>query len=168
MNHDKKIHIGKITNAQCIKGWLKILSFTSPPENIIQYSSWIIHKVGKEQVYTVVEGKQNNNKIIVKLRNIEDRTQAEKLKNSEIKIMRSELPNLGDQKYYWSDLEGLKVKNMDQESIGIVDSLFETGANDVLVVKGKNNKRILIPFVLDEIIKEVNIDLEYIKVDWSI
>jgi 16S rRNA processing protein RimM len=49
-----------------------------------------------------------------------------------------------------------------------VDSLFETGANDVLVVKGKNNKRILIPFVMDEIIKEVNIDLEYIKVDWSI
>ena len=82
--------------------------------------------------------------------------------------MRSELPNLGEQKYYWSDLEGLKVLNIDQESIGIVDSLFETGANDVLVVKGKNNKRILIPFVMDEIIKEVNIDLEYIKVDWSV
>ncbi len=57
---------------------------------------------------------------------------------------------------------------MEQELIGILDSLFETGANDVLVVNGKNNKRILIPFVLDEIIKEVNIDLEYIKVDWSI
>jgi len=78
------------------------------------------------------------------------------------------LPNLGDQKYYWSDLERLKVINIDQESIGIVDSLFETGANDVLVVNGKNNKRILIPFVLDEIIKEVNINLGYIKVDWSI
>jgi 16S rRNA processing protein RimM len=49
-----------------------------------------------------------------------------------------------------------------------VDSLFETGANDVLVVRSNNNKRILIPFVLDEIIKEVNIDLGYIKVDWSI
>ncbi len=168
MKSDKKIHLGKITGAHGVKGWLKIISFTSPPENIIQYSSWIIHKVGKEQVYTVVEGKQSNNKIIIKLRNIDDRTQAENLKDSEIKIMRSELPNLGDQKYYWSDLERLKVINIDQESIGIVDSLFETGANDVLVVNGKNNKRILIPFVLDEIIKEVNINLGYIKVDWSI
>jgi len=168
MKHDKKIHVGQITNAHGIKGWLKIDSFTSPPENIVRYSSWIIQKDGKDQVYTVVEGKQNNNKIIVKLRNIDDRTQAEKLKNLEIKIMRSELPILGDQKYYWSDLEELKVINIDQESIGIVDSLFETGANDVLVVKGNNNKRILIPFVMDEIIKEVNIDLEYIKVDWSI
>ena len=168
MQSDKKIHVGKITDAHGIKGWLKIVSFTSPPENIVQYSSWIIQKDGKDQVYTVVEGKQNHNKIIVKLRDIDDRTQAEKLKNSEIEIMRSELPNLGDQKYYWSDLEGLKVISIDQESIGIVDSLFETGANDVLVVKGKNNKRILIPFVMDEIIKEVNIDLEYIKVDWSV
>jgi 16S rRNA processing protein RimM len=168
MKHDKKIHVGKITDAHGIKGWLKIVSFTSPPENIVRYSSWIIQKDGKDQVYTVVEGKQNHNKIIVKLRNIDERTQAEKLKNSEIKIMRSELPNLGEQKYYWSDLEGLKVLNIDQESIGIVGSLFETGANDVLVVKGKKNKRILIPFVMDEIIKEVNIDLEYIKVDWSI
>ena len=164
----KKIHVGKITDAHGIKGWLKIVSFTSPPENIVRYSSWIIQKDGKDQVYTVVEGKQNHNKIIVKLRDIDDRTQAEKLKNSEIKIMRSELPNLGDQKYYWSDLEGLKVININQEPIGIVDSLFETGANDVLVVKGKNNKRILIPFVMDEIIKEVNIDLDYIKVYWSI
>ena len=168
MKSDKKIHVGKITGAHGIKGWLKIISFTSPPENIVQYSSWIIQKDGKDQVYTVVEGKQNHNKIIVKLRDIDDRTQAEKLKNSEIEIMRSELPNLGDQKYYWSDLEGLKVISIDQESIGIVDSLFETGANDVLVVKGKNNKRILIPFVMDEIIKEVNIDLDYIKVYWSI
>ena len=168
MKSDKKIHVGKIAGAHGIKGWLKIISFTSPPENIVQYSSWIIQKDGKDQVYTVVEGKQNHNKIIVKLRDIDDRTQAEKLKNSEIKIMRSELPNLGDQKYYWSDLEGLKVISIDQESIGIVDSLFETGANDVLVVKGKNNKRILIPFVMDEIIKEVNIDLDYIKVYWSI
>ncbi len=168
MKSDKKIHVGKITGAHGIKGWLKIISFTSPPENIIQYSSWIIQKDGKEQVYAVVEGKQNNDKIIVKLRNVDNRTQAEKLKNSGIKIMRSEFPILGDQKYYWSDLEGLKVINMEQELIGILDSLFETGANDVLVVNGKNNKRILIPFVLDEIIKEVNIDLEYIKVDWSI
>jgi 16S rRNA processing protein RimM len=60
------------------------------------------------------------------------------------------------------------VVNLQQEVLGKVDHLLETGANDVLVVKVEGNKtEILIPFVVDEVVKLVDLDEELIQVDWS-
>ena len=168
MEDDKKIYLGKITGVHGIKGWLKIQSFSSPPENILNYPLWIISNRGQEGFYSVEKGRKHSNKIIVKLEKIDDRTKAESLINSKIKIRRSELPKLSNESHYWSDLEGLSVLNSEEKLIGIVDSLIETGANDVMVVNTTKDKRILIPFVMHEIIKEVSIELNYVKVDWQI
>ena len=168
MEDDKKIYLGKITGVHGIKGWLKIQSFSSPPENILNYPLWIISNRGQEGFYSVEQGRKHSNKIIVKLEKIDDRTKAESLINSKIEIRRSELPKLSNESHYWSDLEGLSVLNSEEKLIGIVDSLIETGANDVMVVNTKKDKRILIPFVMHEIIKEVSIELNYVKVDWQI
>ena len=168
MEDDKKIYLGKITGVHGIKGWLKIQSFSSPPENILNYPLWIISNRGQEGFYSVEQGRKHSNKIIVKLEEIDDRTKAESLINSKIKIRRSELPKLSNESHYWSDLEGLSVLNSEEKLIGIVDSLIETGANDVMVVNTTKDKRILIPFVMHEIIKEVSIELNYVKVDWQI
>ena len=166
MENDKKVFIGKVTGVHGIKGWLKIQSFSSPPENILNYPSWIIANQGLEDFYLIEQGKKLNNKIIVKLEKIDDRTTAEFLINSKIQILRSDLPKLTNESYYWSDLEGLNVLNSEDNMIGKIESLIETGANDVMVVNGSKNKRVLIPFVMHEIIKEVNIELNFVKVDW--
>ena len=168
MENDKKIYLGKITGVFGIKGWLKIQSFTSPPENILNYPSWIIDNQGIEDLYSVTQGRKHNNKIIVKLEKIDDRTTAEFLINSKIQILRSDLPKLSNENYYWSDLEGLRVLNSEDKVIGRIESLIETGANDVMVVNTSKDERILIPFVMHEVIKEVNIELNYVKVDWPI
>ena len=166
MEDDKKVFIGKVTGAHGIKGWLKIQSFSSPPENILNYPSWIIDNQGVEDFYLIEQGKKLNSKIIVKLEKIDDRTTAEFLINSKIQILRSDLPKLSNESYYWSDLEGLNVLNLEEKIIGKIESLIETGANDVMVINSSKNKRILIPFVMHEIIKEVNIELNFVKVDW--
>ncbi len=166
MENDKKVFIGKVTGVHGIKGWLKIQSFSSPPENILNYPSWIIANQGLEDFYLIEQGKKLNNKIIVKLEKIDDRTTAEFLINSKIQILRSDLPKLTNESYYWSDLEGLNVLNSEDNMIGKIESLIETGANDVMVINGSKNKRVLIPFVMHEIIKEVNIELNFVKVDW--
>ena len=166
MENDKKVFIGKVTGVHGIKGWLKIQSFSSPPENILNYPSWIIANQGLEDFYLIEQGKKLNNKIIVKLEKIDDRTTAEFLINSKIQILRSDLPKLTNESYYWSDLEGLNVLNSEDNMIGKIESLIETGANDVMVISGSKNKRVLIPFVMHEIIKEVNIELNFVKVDW--
>ena len=168
MENDKKVFIGKVTGVHGIKGWLKIQSFSSPPENILNYPSWIIANQGLEDFYLIEQGKKLNNKIIVKLEKIDDRTTAEFLINSKIQILRSDLPKLTNESYYWSDLEGLNVLNSEDNMIGKIESLIETGANDVMVINGSKNKRVLIPFVMHEIIKEVNVELNYIKIDWPI
>ena len=168
MEDDKKIYLGKITGVHGIKGWLKIQSLSSPPENILNYPLWIVNNQEQEDFYSVEQGRKHSNKIIVKLEKIDDRTKAESLINSKIKIRRSELPKLSNESHYWSDLEGLSVLNSEEKLIGIVDSLIETGANDVMVVNTTKDKRILIPFVMHEIIKEVSIELNYVKVDWQI
>ena len=166
MENDKKVFIGKVTGVHGIKGWLKIQSFSSPPENILNYPSWIIANQGLEDFYLIEQGKKLNNKIIVKLEKIDDRTTAEFLINSKIQILRSDLPKLTNESYYWSDLEGLNVLNSEDNMIGKIESLIETGANDVMVINRSKNKRVLIPFVMHEIIKEVNIELNFVKVAW--
>ena len=168
MEDDKKIYLGKITGVHGIKGWLKIQSFSSPPENILNYPSWIINNQGEEDSYSIERGRKHHNKIIVKIEKIDDRTTAESLINSKILILRSDLPKLSNENYYWSDLEGLSVLNSEEKVIGKIESLIETGANDVMVIITLKDERILIPFVMHEIIKEVNVELSYIKIDWSI
>ena len=168
MKDDKKIYLGKITGAHGIKGWLKIQSFSSPPENILNYPQWIINNQGKNDFYTLEQGRKQKNKIVVKLEKINDRNTAESLINSKIQILRSDLPKLSNENYYWSDLVGLSVLNSEDKVIGKIESLIETGANDVMVINTTKDERALVPFVMHEIIKEVNVELNYIKIDLPI
>ena len=168
MEDDKKIYLGKISGVHGIKGWLKIHSFSSPPENILNYPKWIINNQGEEECYSVEQGRKQNNKIVVKLEKIDDRNTAESLINSKIQILRSDLPKLSNENYYWSDLVGLSVLNSEETVIGKIESLIETTANDIMVINTSKNERVLVPFVMHEIIKEVNLELNYVKIDWSI
>jgi len=168
MEDDKKIYLGKITGVHGIKGWLKIQSFSSPPENILNYPQWIINNQGKEDFYSIEQGRKQKNTIVVKLEKINDRNTAESLINSKIQILRSDFPKLSNENYYWSDLVGLSILSSEDKVIGKVESLIETGANDVMVINTSKDERILIPFVMHEVIQEVNVELKYIKIDWPI
>ena len=87
------------------------------------------------------------------------------LMGSEIGIRRDQLPAPEPGEYYWSDLQGLEVVTEKGESLGRVDHLIETGANDVLVVKGDRER--LIPFVMQQVVTRVDLDAGTIQVDWD-
>ncbi len=87
------------------------------------------------------------------------------LRGLEIAITRDQLPEPEDDEYYWVDLEGLSVTNLDGITLGVVDSIMETGANDVLVVKGEKER--LIPYVMDEFVHAIDLDAGTITVDWD-
>ena len=76
------------------------------------------------------------------------------------------MPATESNQYYWSDLVGLQVITTTGTLLGTVDYLFETGANDVLVVKGETTERML-PFVMEHVIKEVDLQQQLITVDWD-
>ena len=83
-------------------------------------------------------------------------------------IKKEQLRPNGSDEFYWSELTGLTVINLDDVVLGQVDSLMETGGHDVLVVKDKEQKtQRLIPFVLEDIVQKVDLDGGFIQVNWE-
>ncbi len=165
---DTHIQLGAIQGVFGIKGWLKIFSFCRPKEQILNYSEWELRSSGSVNKFTLQQGKLHGSGIVAKLHNVNDRNQAELLVRAEIWVAKSELPDLGGEEFYWFQLEGLAVLNIEGESLGQVKKMMETGANDVMVVKNDIDKEeILIPYVRDQVIKHVDLETKTITVDWQ-
>ncbi len=165
---DTHIQLGVIQGVFGIKGRLKIFSFCRPKEQILDYSEWELRTPGNVEKYTLQEGKLHGGGIVAKFRNVNDRTQAENIIRAEIWVAKSELPDLAGDEFYWFQLEGLAVMNLDGESFGQVKKMIETGANDVMVVKNDVDKEeILIPYVRDQVIKHVDLQAKTVTVDWQ-
>lgn len=162
------IPVGKISGAFGIKGWVKVFSFTDPRTNILEYSPLFLSRQGEWIEIKVSGGHLQGKGVVMGIGNVTDRDQVQPLIGSELAIKKEQLEPAEEDEFYWSDLQGLTVMNLDDETLGQVDHLLETGANDVLVVKakGENTER-LIPFVMEEIVKAVDLDKQLIQVDWS-
>ena len=166
MKSDKKILVGKISNPHGIKGWVKVISFTDPIENILSYKQWIISDKETEKTYYLEDSRVQGNKIVIKLENVNDRNDADLLKNLQIQVNRSDLPELDQNSYYWEDLVDFNVIDIKGNHVGKVDSLFRTGSNDVLVIIDETKERLLVPFIMEEVIKYVDLAKEIISIDW--
>ncbi|MDH3633798.1 MAG: ribosome maturation factor RimM [Gammaproteobacteria bacterium] len=161
---DDLICVGHILGSQGLKGWVRVFSNTSPRENIVSYGPWYIEQ-GKELKVTSVTGRLQGKNVVARLEGIEDRTQADELIGCRIFIKPEQLPSLEAGEYYWSDLVGLSVETLEGDPLGEVASMMETGADDVMVLKGERER--LIPFVMDQIVREVDLVNRRLVVDWS-
>ena len=161
----KQLVIGRLGDALGVTGWLHLYSHSDPANNIFTYKNWFILK-NNQPVFIHREGhKPHGNHFAVKLKNCDDRDQALLLKNQDIYIDRAELPVLSSSEFYWDDLVGLSVINTHETLIGVVDHLFENGANIVIAVKGE--KMQYIPYLMD-VVLAINVEKKEIIVDWEI
>lgn len=165
------LKVGRFLGAFGIKGWVKVHSDTAPRENILDYHPWYLLRGGQWQAVEVAEGALNNKGVVVRLRGMDDRNAAETLSGVEIGIAADALPALPEDEFYWRDLLGLRVVNTEGVLLGVVEQLVETGANDVMVVVPcpgsiDDGKR-LVPWVLDEVVQQVDRDQHTITVDWA-
>lgn len=158
--------VGRISGLFGVHGWVKIHSYTDPREAILDYEDWLITNDEDWQPIKVREGKPHGKTIIASLDGIDDRDDAAQWIKATIGVDRSQLPDMADGKFYWLDLEGLTVMKCDGTVIGTVDYLLETGANDVLVVR-KGDREVLIPFLVEQVIKDVDLADGVIRVDWD-
>ena len=163
----KKIIIGRFGKTHGIQGWLKVISFTEPCENILGFSPWLVSKHGEFQIINI-ENSKITNAVFVKLKNIDNCELAKSYTNLNIYITRDQLPLLPDKQYYLTDLEGLKVLDNHDKELGIVDYILVTAANDILVIKqnNQNNKELLVPYIKDVIVK-VDLENKIIKIDYE-
>lgn len=164
--------LGRITSPYGVHGWVKVMSFTEPMDNILGYERWQLSKDGRSFEVSVQSGKRHGKGIVVKIDGCDDRDQAVNLGGSLVQVDTESLPKLGSGDYYWHQLEGLLVNAVSGENLGVVDHLIETGSNDVLVVKATaesiDERERLVPYLPGQVVKSVDIDGKLIVVDWDI
>ncbi|WP_395479756.1 ribosome maturation factor RimM [Candidatus Curculioniphilus buchneri] len=174
-NNKKSINaiiLGTIGAAYGVRGWLKIRSSTAKAENIFSYQPWFVKQFDQWNSIWLENWKQMNQNWIVKIREIKDRETALLFNNLEIFVNISSLPKLNEDEYYWKDLIGCQVVTVDGYQLGEVVNLIETGSHDVLVVKAHlqdvfSTKERLIPFLDNQVIKNVDLATRFIKIEWD-
>jgi 16S rRNA processing protein RimM len=159
------ISLGSIAGLYGVRGWVKVYSHSFPRENILQYRRWYLGLSGRWQAWALGEGRVHGKGVVARLEGVDERDAAARLLGAEIAVRRAQFDPLPEGQYYWADLEGLQVVHRDGMALGVVDYLIETGANDVLVVRGDRER--LIPFVEDRVVLEVDLDSGLIRVDWD-
>ena len=156
MQSGKYIIVGKILSTQGINGWVTIQSFTSNPKDIFTYDL----KVLVEDIYQDIKVMEYNfmpKKTTMKIEGLNSIEQANKYLKKYIYISKTDLPVISDDEYYWHQLIGLNVVNEEDIILGVVDSLFTSGDNDVLVVKKDNSSQeVFIPFLKKHLVKIVS------------
>ena len=157
--------MGRITGLFGVKGWVKVYSYTEPREAVLNYDRWLLGRKDGWQEATVAEGQRHGKTIIARIDGCVDRDQAAEFVGVDIGVPRDALPQTEKDQFYWSDLEGLTVLHRDGTELGKVAYLIETGANDVMVVKGEQER--LVPFVMDKVVLGVDLAKGEIEVDWE-
>lgn len=157
----RAIILGRIAGVYGVRGWMRVVSETDPSDNILRYSPWLLNGAS----HAVAEGRRHGKGLVVRLEGFEDRDQAAALVGQTISVYRDQLPPPQPDEFYWADLEGLSVLTVAGRDLGRVSHLFGTGANDVMVVTGERDR--LVPFLWDEVVKDVDFSLGRIRVDWD-
>ena len=156
--------VGKIVGAHGVKGTSKIsvyvesLTIFKPDTALL-----VCSPDGSENSYEIDWVKPHSRGALLALKDVTSREQAKTLVGSGLYIQRAGLPKLEDGAYYWFDLIGLKVYTSDDQYLGRLDSIIETGANDVYVVN-KDDREILIP-ALKSVVRSIDIESRIIRVE---
>jgi 16S rRNA processing protein RimM len=169
---DEAVVVGRVMGVHGVRGWVKVYSYTDPMDNILTYRPWWLESGGEWREVRVNGGKRHGKNLIAQLADCTDRNEAlERFAGCRIAVPRSALPELDEDEFYWRDLLGLRVRLDDGRDLGVVATLMETGANDVLVVRGDadslDRHERLIPWVPDEVIETVDPDAGILTVHWD-
>ena len=163
MTAESDLHIGTVVGVHGIKGYLKVLSYAESAKPFEPGRQLFVRQGGNcPETYTIRDARQHKRLLRVAFEAVETREAAEALVGAELMIERSELPELGDGTWYWSDLIGLAVYEGDVY-IGEVAHIFATGSNDVLVVICGETER-LIP-AIDSIVRHIDLDGKIMQVE---
>jgi 16S rRNA processing protein RimM len=161
---ERIILIGRLAGAHGMRGGLKLISYA---ESLEVFTAGLPIRArsanGEEAVYEVGEVRPQGRGAVLFLSGITHRSQAEALAGCDLFIDKAVLPALAEGTYYWADLIGLEVVSIDGRSLGRLESIFETGSNDVYVVKGAG-KEILVP-ALKSVVKAVDLTARRMQVD---
>jgi len=156
--------MGRISAPYGLKGWIKVQPFTHAVDGLLDYQEWWIGDKGEWQQHRMSESAVHGSLVVAHLEGFDDRNAAASLRGRDVAVLRESMPEIQGPEFYWNDLLGLEVVREDDDRLGRVTKILETGANSVLVVTG--DKEVLIPFI-EGVIVQVDLKGKKLTVDWD-
>jgi 16S rRNA processing protein RimM len=156
----RRIEVGRLGAAHGVRGWLRVQSFTDPPQRLFEWKRWRL-QTGAE--VNVLGARPQGNGWIAQLEGIEDRDAAGRLSGQVVLVDRDELPATTGREYYRADLVGFEARNLEGVLLGVVDYFIDTPGNAVMVIKG--TREYLVPMVA-QYLRSVDQQSRRLVVDW--
>ena len=153
----KYLEIGQIVNTFGIKGMVKVKPFTDDITRFDRLKKVYIENKTIKKEYEIEEVKYHKDMVLIKFKGIENPEQANLLRDTYLLIDRENEKPLEEGTYYIVDMIGLDVYTEEGESLGKLEDIFNTGSNDIYVVKDELGKQILLPAISD-VIKQIDME----------
>ena len=164
MEKPRHIEVGRLGAAHGVRGWLRVQSYTDPPQRLFEWSSWQLQSAnGTTRVAKLLEVRPQGNGWIARLEGVEERDAASRLTGQMILVEHEALPPTEGREHYRDDLVGFEVKNLEGVLLGAVDHYIDTPGNTVMVIQGEREH--LVP-VTREHLRSVDKDARSLVVDW--
>ena len=158
------IEVGRLGAAHGVRGWLRVQSFTDPPQRLFEWHRWRLQSEGgASREVKLSEARPQGNGWIAKLEGVDERDAASRLAGQMVLVEREELPPTQGREHYRSDLLGFEARNLEGAVLGVVDHFVDTPGNAVMVIKGAREN--LVP-VSSQHLGSVDKDARRVIVDW--
>jgi 16S rRNA processing protein RimM len=158
------IEVGRLGAAHGVRGWLRVQSFTDPPQRLFEWPLWQLKSgSGVTREAKLLEVRPQGNGWIARLEGVEERDAASRLTGQMILVEHEALPPTEGREHYRDDLVGFEVRNLEGALLGAVDHYIDTPGNTVMVIQGERER--LVP-VTREHLRSVDKDARSLVVDW--
>jgi 16S rRNA processing protein RimM len=158
------IELGIVGAPFGVRGWVKLRSFTDPPDRLFQHRSLQLGRGDSWTVYEIEATGRSGGQLTAKLSGVNDRDQAQALQGAQVCVPRSELPQRDDKDFYRADLIGCEVVNLSGSRLGRVLHFVETPAQVLMVVRG--DRDYWVP-ALPKYLRRVDLGARQVVVDWD-
>jgi len=161
-----RLPVGRVSGIYGVRGFVRVFSEMEPREAVADFPHiWVRVPGGVWEFREIESGRAHGRGVVLKFVGVDDRELAQAMVGAELEIERSWLPQPESGAYYWADLQGLLVETGSGVTLGQVAGFIQTGANDVLVVRGEREH--LVPWVVGRYVLGVDLAARRIQVDWD-
>ena len=158
---DARVEVGRLGAAHGVRGWLRVQSFTDPPQRLFEWKRWF---VGGREV-KLLEARPQGDAWVALLEGVVDRDAASRLTGQMVLVNRDDLPPTAGREHYRDDLVGFEAKNLEGALLGKVDHFVDTPGNAVMVIKGEGEREHWVP-VTTQHLRSVDKSARALVVDW--
>ncbi len=163
MSNPRQVEVGRLGAPHGVRGWLRVQSFTDPPQRLFEWKVWHLEREGGSIDVKLLEARPQGNGWIARLEGVEERNAASRLTGQVILVARELLPPAEGREHYRDDLLGFEAKNLEGALLGLVEHFIDTPGNTVMVIKGAREH--LVP-VTAQHLRSVDADARKLTVDW--